>query len=1093
MRFGVLGPLAVWTTGGSPVTVKESKVRALLAVLLINQGRPVSADRLIDDLWGGQLPLNPLKTLQTRVWQLRKALEDAEPGGRDLVVSQPPGYLLRVDPEMVDTGRFRALISQARATGEPVAKARLLSEALELWRGPAFADFRDAEFAGPTVQRLEEQRLLAVEERTEARLAWEDPADLAVELSELVGRHPLRERLRAVHMRALYRAGRQNDALTSYGTLRHRLAEDLGLDPGPELAALHQAILERAPHLGAAPTTPAPRTNLPTALTALVGRADAVTDVRSQVTAARLVTLTGPGGVGKTRLAVEVATQLAGTFPDGVWLAELAELDHSTRSGRPSSLSALVDLVTTVLGIRADPTTIPLPATKPATSIEHLAAALRARRLLLVLDNCEHVIEPVAELTDRLLSAAPELRILATSRQPLEVDGELLWPVAPLEPPAPGAPIEAVRRSGAVQLFVARATAATPEFTLNQDNADAVATVCRALDGIPLALELAATRTRALGVRELAARVDDRFPLLTNGKRGAPARQRTLRAMIDWSWELLTEAERVVLRRLSVHAGGCTIEAAEETCAGDGVPRNAIVDLLARLVDRSLVVMTETTDGPRYRLLESVAAYCHERLHEAGESTRIRHRHHRYYIELAEHAEPRLRGGHQRHWLRRLDTETANLHRALDHAIRHGQAAWALRLANALSWYWFLRGRLGEARRTLNRVLDLEGTAPAAARAIATVWRTGITLLIRDNAEADTTTPEHALDTLHKSVDDPAARAFAEWFLVFAQLGFGTTVTTDGWINRLRSAFHAIGDRWGIAATSTMGAFVLAEGDLPEAARLGRESLALFEELGDRWGQLKAGQLLAMLAEATGDYEQAALFRRQGLRNAEELGLWTEAAHELSSLGRSALLAGDYATAKQLHTRAMRLATEQSYQWGIQHAEVGLGLGARRQGRLDVAETHLRNWLDWCRRWKGTPGLTLILAELGFIAELRGDTRAALALQLDGYAAARSTGDRRAIALALEGLAGAHSLADRHDHAARLLGAAAMLRRSAGAPMPPAEHGDIDRITARIRQALGDGAFATAFHHGQETGLDTIVTCDHAHSRTASGVDCEIS
>ncbi|RSN55109.1 AfsR family transcriptional regulator [Amycolatopsis sp. WAC 04182] len=1060
MRFGVLGPLAVWTADGVRVEVRESKVRALLAALLIHEGRPVSADRLIDDLWGERLPLNPRKTLQTRIWQLRRALDEAEPGARDLVVSQPPGYLLRVDPVSVDMGRFRDLVAQARTSGDARARAELLSDALRLWRGTAFADFQDAEFAGHLIQRLEEERLVVLEEQAEARLESDDrlAAELAGELGELTARHPLRERLCAVHMRALYLAGRQAEALAAYDRLRHRLAEELGLDPGPGLAALHQAILEQADHLGRTAGA-APRTNLPTPLSALIGRADVVSAVRSKLETDRLVTLTGPGGVGKTRVAVETAGKLVDAFPDGVWLVELTRLD---RRDSPRTSAELTELVAAVLGVRDDAAT----AAGPVSLLERLIGALRTKRLLLVLDNCEHVIDPSAELAERLLSTAPGLRILATSRQPLAVGGEQVWPVPPLEPPPPGSAIEAVREFGAVRLFLARASAAVPGFDLTTDNAEAIATICRRLDGIPLALELAATRIRTLGARELAARVDDRFRLLAGENRGAPVRQRTLRAMIDWSWELLTEAERVVLRRLSVHFGGCTIEAAETSCAGGGVRTREVLDLVARLVDRSLIVMTETADGPRYRLLESVAAYSQERLHEAGESERIRRRHRQYYLDLAERAEQYLRGRQQRHWLRRLDIEAANLHRALEDAIERDEAEPALRLVNALGWYWFLRGRLGEARRTLNLVLQLEGTAPAATRAMATVWRAGIALLIRDATDPDTVEPSRVLDTVYESVADPAERAWAEWFLGYAQGGFGVPATTG---DRLLPAYRAVGDKWGVAAVLITNTFALAQGDIVESGRLGRQSLALFEELGDNWGQLKARQALATLAEISGDYEHAARLREEGLRNAEDLGLWTEAAYELSGLGRSALLAGDYTTAEEFHVRAMRLAAEQSHQWGVQYAEVGLALGARRQGKLDAAETHLRNWLDWCRRWKGNPGLALILAELGFIAEQRGDAAAALALHLEGHAAAQATGDRRAIALALEGLAGAHSLAGHHHRAARMLGAAGTLRNTAGAPLPPAEHGDIDRITTRVRHSLGEDVFATEFDHGKKT------------------------
>lgn len=1042
------------------------KVRALLADLLVHRGRPVSVDRLIDDLWRDELPVNPTGALQTKVSQLRRVLEEAEPGCRDLVVSRPPGYLLRVDAEALDMDRFAALAARAGASGDPRARAALLSDALALWRGPAFADFGDEEFTRPAIQRLEEQRLLALEEQAQARLELGEHSVLVGELRELVAQYPLRERLRAAQLRSLYGAGRQSEALAGYGELRDRLADELGVDPSPELVALHQAILNHDPELTAAPVllsaASRPRTNLPAPLTDLVGRAGAVRDVRDLLDASRLVTLTGPGGVGKTRLAVETATQLAGTCPDGVWLVELA---GQRRPDGLGTVRSLAEVVTAVLGIRDDATWEPRAAATPSDPVDRLAEALRTRQLLLVLDNCEHLVEPVAELAVRLLHAAAGLRILATSREPLGPAGEVIWTVPPLELPAPGVDSATLRRSSAVALFVARAAASAPGFALTSDNAEAVGAICRRLDGIPLALELAATRVRALGVAELLARLDDRFRLLTSGHRGAPARQRTLRAMIDWSWQPLTEAERIVLRRLAVHAQSCTLEAAESVCAGEGVQAGEVLDLVARLVDRSLVTVIDVPAGTRYRLLDSVAAYCVERLREAGEFDRVRQRHVCCYLELAERAQPQLFGHDQRQWLERLDAEAANLRAALDEALRQRAADLAVRLVNALAWYWFLRGRLREARRSLSTALSIDGDVPAALSARAMTWQAGFAILIGDGIGlADQAAKVLAL---YDNIDDPRGRAWAQWFLSFSLIGSGELSAHEERAKDALAGFRALGDQWGIAAAlSTLATQARPRGDLATVKHNGERSVALFRQLGDRWGQLKATDILSSLAEITGDYEHAAQLHRDGVRIAQDLGLWTELSYKLSGLGRIALLKGDYAQAQELHERARQLAVELSHRRGEQFAEVGLGLGARRAGKLDIAEAHLRNWLDWCRQVDGDLGAALILAELGFIAEQRGDPEAALALHLDGFAAARGTGDPRAIALALEGLAGAQALGGQHDLAAQLLGAAARIRESISAPLPPAERGDINRITAVIRAALGEESFAAHFLRG---------------------------
>lgn len=1082
VRFGVLGPLAVWTSDGQPVLVPEAKVRALLADLLVAEGRPVPVGRLADDLWGGRLPGNPTNTLQTKVSQLRRTLERAEPGGRELVVHQPPGYLVRIDADRLDAQRFRTLTARAGATEDPGAKAALLADALALWRGPALADLADEPFTAPAIRRLEEERLVALEEWAEARLALGDHGLLVGELGDLVAGHPLRERLRGLQLRALYRAGRQTEALDSYTELRTLLADELGLEPGPELAGLQQAILAQDPALRGvpAPATSAarPRTNLPVPITEIVGRTAAVRAVRSLVGEARLVTLTGPGGVGKTRLAVETARQLAETFGDGAWLIEFAGLDRQGGAASDCPPPEWVGQVAAAaLGVRDDPAG-PLPP-GPAALTDRLADAVRAKAILLVLDNCEQVVGPVAELAARLLRAAPGVRILATSQEPLGLAGEVLWSVPPLEVPGdvgagPGHSAEdmlaAVREFSAVRLFVARAAAAAPGFALTAGNAPAVAAICRRLDGIPLALELAATRVRALGVRELLARLDDRFRLLGTGLRGSPARQQTLRAMIDWSWQLLTGPERIVLRRLAVHTEGCTLDAAEAVCAGDGVQPGEVVELLARLVGRSLVVVRDhAASGPRYRLLESVAAYSLERLHEAAEFEDLRLRHGHYYAALAERAEPLLRGREQRGWLERLDLETANLRGALDAATKGGAADLALRLVNAMTWYWFLRGRLGEARRSLRAALAVPGDASPNARATAVVWQAGLVVLAGEPAD-------EAAFAAADAVDEPAARGRAHWFLGYVTSTVGDLPAAERRTESALSEFRALGDPWGTAAAlSDRVSQAMARGDFAGAERDAARSAALFHELGDRWGLLQASFTLGTLAEIGGAYERAARLHRDGLRMAEELGLWPEVSYQLSWLGRVALLTGDLAQAREFHERAMRLAAEQGFTPGEVYAETGLALGARREGRFDAAEQHLRNVLGWHRQVGYEAGSTLILAELGFVAEQRGDVDAALTLQRDGLALARRVGDPRAIALALEGLAGARALAGEHRCAARLLGAAAQARESVGRPLPAAERGDVDRITATARAALGDAAFAAEFAHGAELEPDELV------------------
>ncbi|WP_062645643.1 AfsR/SARP family transcriptional regulator [Streptomyces maremycinicus] len=1163
MRFGVLGPLVVWGDEGETITVPETKVRALLADLLAHEGGPVSVDRLIHDLWGDEPPGRPAGALQAKVSQLRRVL------GRDRLVRQPPGYRLRLDDDEVDAVRFRVLVAQARPLQDPRARAALLSEALDLWRGIPYADFADEEFVRGAAQRLAEQRLAAAEERAEARLAAGDHSLVAGELAGLVAQHPLRERLRGVQMRALYLAGRQSEALASYEDLRSRLAEELGVDPGPELGALHRAVLSQDPvlapartapgapgnghsvpgallrsparepvrpgrHQPTAPPTPAPppgspppsgvHSNLPVQLTPLVGRGQALAELSRLLGTARLVTVTGPGGVGKTRLALAAAEEaaaravvagppdrsgdglreglrdgrgeglhtepgegLGGGLRDGVWLLEFA----GVRSG---TVADLAQVVSTALGIRDAPSAGPGPGagTGGPSPAHRLATALRDRRTLLVLDNCEHVVDAAAELVESLLRTAPGLRVLATSQEPFGLTGESVFLAEPL-------PI-----ADAVRLFRQRAAASAPGFPLDPDRSTAsdraaVAEICRRLDGIPLALELAATRVRGLGVRELAARLGCRFQLLTAGRRGAPARQQTLRAVIDWSWELLSAPERVVLGRLAAHSDGCDLAAAEAVCAGDGVAREDVLDLVTRLVGRSLVVMLDGPDGPRYRLLESVAAYASERLHEREDVTVVRDRHLRHYLALAEEAEPRLRDAGQRPWLARLDAEAGNLRAALDEAVRRaggGEADQAVRLATALSWWWLPRGRLAEARRDLAAVLtatagtaadgaaDGVGTPSSAPTTELALLHPAFALLTGDHAAtADVVDARAAAD----AIADPVRRGRALWLCAYGLFSAGAADHGSELNTQALELFRAAGDQWGTAASLGLRATIaLVRGDLEGLGRDGRRSAALFHELGDRWGELQTVSPLAALAEIRGEYAEAARRQHEGLRMAEELGLAAEVAARLSGLGRLALLARNWDRARELHERARRSAADQGYKYGEIHAEMGLALGARRSGDLDAAEAHLLVIRDGYAEVSSLAGDHLLRAELGFLAELRGEADRALAHHLRGLDFARSLGEPRAMALSLEGLAGVAALRAHEGAAgcsALLLGAADAARRGVGAPLPPAERGDVERVTAAARAALGESAFADAFGRGTRLTAEEAVL----HARTALG------
>ena len=554
------------------------------------------------------------------------------------------------------------------------------------------ADFGE-EFLRGERTRLEELHATAVELRVDADLALGGHEQVAAELASLTAEHPLRERLRAQQMLALYRCGRQADALRVYQAARTVLGEELGLEPGRELQRLEAAILAADPALDLAGTKPrlderrsdAPRSgNLPAPISSFVGRVRELEGVAALVRANRLVSIVGPGGAGKTRLALEVAAMVAGEHRDGVWLVELASLRD------PRNVASAV---AAALGVD-----------DPARVDRFLAD----KGLLLVVDNCEHVIEEAASVVRRLLVAGPEVRVLATSREHLGVTGEVRWPVPPL-----GA-------EDASSLFLERAQAGG--YTTSDDDMARIEQICERLDGLPLAVELAAARTRPLSLGDIGGRLHDRFRLLTTGGRPAEPRHQTLREVVDWSYGLLFADEQRVFRRLSVFAGGFDVRAAEVVCAGDDVAVGDVVDILGHLVDKSLVAVMSRDDGTRYRLLETLVDYGRARLVEAGEDDATADRHLRWMVELAAEAEPALRGPDQPRWVRRLSLELDNARTALEWAVHRGAAADAVALAAGFAYGWYITGTVKEGAAFIVRALAQEGASSVEQRAVAQAW-----------------------------------------------------------------------------------------------------------------------------------------------------------------------------------------------------------------------------------------------------------------------------------------------------------------------------------------------------------------------------------
>jgi predicted ATPase/DNA-binding SARP family transcriptional activator len=673
VRFRILGPLEV-TVDDVQVTLGGPKPRALLAALLLNPGTVVPTDRLVAAVWGDDPPRDALGTLRAYVSRLRTVLAPLEDGER--LRYRPPGYVLSLADGELDAVQFAGLVDEARAHAAASDHARaveLLDLALALWRGEVLGEFdRSALDADADVARLAELWLVAAEERAESMLQLGRAREVVPDLEALVRRHPVRERPATLLMRALYAAGRQSDALTVYRDLRSLLVEELGVEPSEPTRTVHRRLLEQDPTL--LPGVPATITagNLPRRRSSFVGRVDELAHVTDALRESPVVTLTGVGGAGKSRLAMEAATAERSRFPDGAWLCELAPLPDGGPVG---------EAVAAALNVRQR---------HGLTIDETVIEFLRSRTLLILLDNCEHVLEAAARLVDQVVTQCPGVVVLATSREPLAVPGEQVWPVPALSAP------------DAITLFVQRARATRPDFRPDAGTEQTVAAICRRLDGLPLAIELAAARIRAMSTAEVAQRLDD-GRLLAAGSRTAQPRHQSLAAAIDWSYRLLSEPEQRLFVRLSVFAGGADLTAVHAVCADAGTTESDTLDLVTALVDKSMVVLLDSSSGSRYRLLETMRAYGRERLTDAPELSR---RHAGHYAELAQRAARGVQGPDEQAWVDRTHPDADNIRAAFERAMTDGDADLALRVVTSLPEV--LQVRLGyEAARWAERALEL--------------------------------------------------------------------------------------------------------------------------------------------------------------------------------------------------------------------------------------------------------------------------------------------------------------------------------------------------------------------------------------------------
>ncbi|HEX8345916.1 MAG TPA: BTAD domain-containing putative transcriptional regulator [Actinoplanes sp.] len=1045
MEFRVLGTFEIADDDGRRDLAVGGEL-AVLVLLLLNAGRVVTAEALIDASLGERPPANPVNALQLRVSKLRRALQAA--GVPDnVVITRRPGYLADVDPDRVDAHRFARLVGDARRIGDrdtPTA-LRLYEQALALWRGPALPEYSSQAWAVPEVTRLTELRMSALEERIGLELAVGRHAGLVSELEALVAAHPLRERLHGHLMRALYRSGRQADALAAYRRMRQLLDEELGIEPSPELSDLERAILRHDPAI-AAPALQAARPSpaLPARLTSFVGRARELEHVRGLVGEHRLVTLTGPGGVGKTSLAMQAA-RAADAFPDGVWLARLAGTTDESR-------------VPAVVG-----EAVGLPSGPGGAVADQLVGHLRHRSALIVLDNCEHLADACARLAQDLLENCPQLRLLATSREPLGTPGEAHLVIVPLNvPPDDAAPAE-LPAYDAVRLFLDRAATARPEFRLDSDSAAPVLRICRQLDGIPLAIELAAARVTTLPVAELADRLRDRFSVLTAGPRTADRRQQTLRAAVDWSHRLLSDPEKVLFRRLAVFRGGWTLAAAEEVCAGDELSRADVFQVLAHLVDRSLVV-ADHGEGPRFHLLETLRQYAAERLDEAGEATTVAAAHARRYTAEAEHGEPLLRGPDQGRLLRWLRTERDNIDAALGWCRSNAatEPDLGLRLVAALGWFWYFASRQDGGTQVAGILQAAahggDGPMSRALLAQAVAGRPGACIV---HPDPDCSAAAGESLALLRRLGDLHRAAYAQTLLAVEGIAAPDIARSLAGLDEAEARFRAETDPWGRALVLFVRMELHFAAGAPDAAtESAHRALELFRSLDDHWGISAVQYHLGLALHRAGQWEQARSVYEGALDEGRRVGLANTVQHALAHLGHVALALGDPEQAERYfaesHVTAVQLGSD-----GNPVAALGEGLLARRRSDLPAARRH---YAAAQRLAQHKPDWTAAaLNGLGALAEHEGDLDAATELHLQAWRLASEAGATGPTAAALEGLAAVQTRRGDAAAAATLLGTAGRLRQTRHAPATPAEREDLDRVVQACREHLGDRDYEAAY------------------------------
>lgn len=1037
VRFRVLGPLEI-RLGAEPAPLPGAGERALLVLLLLSAGRTVPATTLVDRLWStGTLPAYPLNALQIRVSKLRRAMAAL---GLDIIRREAVGYRVAVAPAAVDAEEFTAHLRRARALGAAdgatptPAALRAYDDALGLWRGEPLSDFPAEAWATAEATRLIELRWAAMTERAHVALGLGRHEELIADLEALARQDPARESIAAVLMVALFRAERQADAIEVYARTRAYLTEQLGLEPSASLRSLHEQVLRQDDSLGArkdaqlarVPALPAHRvggpsagaTNLPAVLRPLFGRDEHLAAVRELVRRGHLVSLVGAGGAGKTSLARAAAVEERLRFGDGAVEVRLAAVRD------PEQVAvAVADAV----GMSID------GAAVEAEVAERLCRYLAGRELLLLLDNCEHVVDAAALLVDKLLGRCPELTVLTTSREALGVPGELQFLVGPLAVPPENTPAPEVRSFAAARLFLERAGAVRSDLRLDDDELDGVARICRALDGIPLAVELAAARVASLSVLDIADRLADRFTLLTSGPRTAEARQRTLRATVDWSYALLEDSERLVFDRLAVFQGGFGLPDVEAVITDEEITTAEVVHIVGRLVERSLL-QVERGRATRYGMLETLREYAAERLRAGGLRESLQRRHAAHYGAFVEAREVELRGSRQREALRRLRQEHANIRAALGHlAGPAGDRDAALRMAGSLGLFWH-QGRHLEGREVLAGLLSGGGGAPdARARALQAV-----SLVERPRACLVHPSPrcaEAAQESLRlfENLGDGRRAALSRVLLAVEGVTGSEASVTEELLRTAEAEFSAEADEWGPAVIGFVRMeAALKRGDEAAAVGIGRSAAARFRQLDDMWGLSAVLYHLGWGLRQFGNHAEGARVLAEAIDVASSVGLENTVQWAWADLGIAWVNLGDLDRARDAFDRARRVSDEVGDGAGAVLAEHGLGLIAQLGGDWDAARARYAAAAVGFEELQTPVALGSALAGLARCHEHDGETGEAVSRYRQVELIGRTAGEPGLVAAACEGLGRS---ADGETGAA-LLAEAREIRRRSVRPIP---------------------------------------------------------